>query len=89
MSDFTHSVWGIRGLYALALEEESNRSQRLALAFAERGHQLLQLGAALDLEEHLVVIVGNLDVEMLNGRGGGIGAGVVAVLSVVRHVDDL
>lgn len=90
MSDFTHSVWGVRGLHALTLEEESDRSQRLALALAERRHELLELGAALDLEKDLVVVIRDLDVKVLDGGGGAIGASVsTSVLSVVRHVDDL
>lgn len=90
MPDFTYSVRGVRGLYALTLEEEPNRSQRLALALAERRHELLELGAALDLEKDLVVVIRHLDIKVLDGGGGGIGASVsTSVLSVVRHVDDL
>lgn len=40
----------------------------LALALAEGIHQLLELRGALDLEEDLVVVVGNLDVEVLGLR---------------------
>ena len=37
----------------------------LALALAEGIHQLLELGGALDLEEDLVVVVGDFNVEVL------------------------
>ena len=39
----------------------------LSLTFAKSIHQLLQVGRALDLEENFVVVVGDLDVEVLNG----------------------
>lgn len=35
------------------------------MSLAEGVHQLLQGGGTLDLEEDLVVVIGNLDVEML------------------------
>lgn len=37
----------------------------LALTLAEGVHELLELGGALDLEENLVVVVGDLDVQVL------------------------
>ena len=40
----------------------------LALAVAEGVHELLELSRALDLEENLVVVVGNLDVQVLRLR---------------------
>lgn len=60
-----YSIWGVRGLHTRSVEEESNGCGRLALPFTEGIHQLLQLGCALDLEKHLVVVVGDFDVEML------------------------
>ena len=37
----------------------------LALAVAEGVHELLELSRALDLEENLIVVVGDLDVQVL------------------------
>jgi hypothetical protein len=84
----THGIRGIARLHALALEEEPDRVERLALPLAERRHELLQLGAALDLEKHLVVVVRHLDVEVL-GRAGSVrahaGLARASVLGVVCH----
>jgi hypothetical protein len=55
----------IRGLDTRAVKEESDRANGLALALAKGVHELLELSAALDLEEDLVVVVGDLDVEVL------------------------
>lgn len=62
-----YRVWGIRGLDTLALEQEPNRVHSLALSLAEGRHKLVELGGALDLEKDLVVVVGNLDVQVLDG----------------------
>lgn len=45
-----------------AFEEEPNRIWGLALPLTESVHKLLQLGSTLDLEEHLIIVVGNFDV---------------------------
>lgn len=37
------------------------------MTFAKSIHQLSQVGRALDLEEDFVVVIGDLDVEVLNG----------------------
>jgi hypothetical protein len=73
----SYRIGSIRGLYPLSLEQEAYRLERLALALAEGQHQLLELGVALDLEEDLVVVVGDLDVEMLGSGRRRIAAGVV------------
>lgn len=78
-------IWGISGLDALALEEKPDRSQTLALSLAEGGHELLELRAALDLEEDLVVVVGNLDVKVLGGGGLRGVASRASVFCVVGH----
>lgn len=52
-----------------AIEKKSHGAGRLSLALAKGSHKLLKLCSALDLEEDLVVVVGNLDVEVL-GVGG-------------------
>lgn len=90
---------GIRGicrLDALALKEEPHRDQSLALAFAKGSHELLELGRSLDFEEHLVIVVCHLDVEVLGARTTSgprgrralvwlVGASRCAVLRVVCH----
>lgn len=59
----------ISGLDSRAVEKKSHGAGRLSLALAKGSHKLLKLCSALDLEEDLVVVVGNLDVEVL-GVGG-------------------
>lgn len=61
----TYGIRCVGRLDSLSLEEEANRVWRLALALAEREHELLELGAPLDLEEDLVVVICHLDVEVL------------------------
>ena len=63
----TYSVWGIFGSYTGAVEKEPNGGHLLSLTFAKSIHQLSQVGRALDLEEDFVVVIGDLDVEVLNG----------------------
>lgn len=63
----TYSVWGIFGSYTGAIEKEPNGGHLLSLTFAKSIHQLSQVGRALDLEEDFVVVIGDLDVEVLNG----------------------
>jgi hypothetical protein len=60
-----YRFWTVGGLYAATIKEEPDRSGRLALSLAEGIHQLLEGCGTLDLEEDLVVVVGNLNVEML------------------------
>lgn len=67
----TYGVGGVGGLDARAVKQEAHGAEALALALAERSHQLLKLSRALDLEEDLVVVVGDLDVEVLGTGGGG------------------
>lgn len=85
----THRVWSICGLDALALEQKPHRGGGLALPLAKGGHELLQLGAALDLEEDLVVVIRDFDVKvlgrtlrLLETRLSG-----AAVVGVVGHGD--
>jgi hypothetical protein len=61
----THHLGVIGRVDSGAVEEEAHASEGLALTLAEGIHELLQLGCALDLEEDLVVVVGDLDVEVL------------------------
>ena len=65
----TYSVWGIFGSYTGAVEKEPNGGHLLSLTFAKSIHQLSQVGRALDLEEDFVVVIGHLDVKVLD-RGG-------------------
>ena len=86
----TYRLWVVCRLHTLAVKEETHTRNVLALAITERIHEFLELGSPLDLEEHLVVVIRHLDIKVLDGGGGGIGASVsTSVLSVVRHVDDL
>lgn len=68
----THSVGCVFGADTGSVEQESDRGHLLALALTEGIHQLLQLSRSLDLEEDLIVVVGNLDVQVLNGRGAAL-----------------
>lgn len=54
---------------AVAIEDEAHRVGPLALALAKGVHELLELGGPFDLEEDLVVAVGDLDVEVLGLAG--------------------
>jgi hypothetical protein len=63
--DHTYRIWVVLRSYALAIEEESYTLDVLSLAVAEGVHELSEGGGALDLEEHLVVVIGNLDVQVL------------------------
>lgn len=65
----TYRVGGVFGAHSCSIKEEANCGHLLALALAESVHELLQLGRPLDLEEHLIVVIGDLDVQVL--RGGG------------------
>jgi len=59
----------VRWVHSGAVEQEATASDVLALALTECVHELLQLGCALDLEEHFIVVVGDLDVQMFGGLG--------------------
>lgn len=87
----TYSIGGVSRLDALALEEEPDRAQSLALALAEGAHELLELGGLLDLEEDLVVVIGHLDVEVFGLGGGllGLTHGRAVLLLVRRHYEEL
>jgi hypothetical protein len=76
----------VRRLHSGALEQEANRVGRLALALAESGHELLEPGRALDLEEDLIVVIGDFDVEMGAVDGGIRCAARAAVVVFARHV---
>ena len=66
---FTHHLGVVGRVDSGAVEEEANAGEGLALTLAEGVHELLQLGGTLDLEEDLVVVVGDLDVEVLGLLG--------------------
>lgn len=66
---FTHHLGIVGRVDSGAVEEEANAGEGLALTLAEGVHELLQLGGTLDLEEDLVVVVGDLDVEVLGLLG--------------------
>lgn len=81
-----YRVRGIRRLHSRAVKQEPHRVEGLALALAKGRHELLELGAALDLEEDLVVVVGDLDVEVLGVGGRGLAIAWGLVLVVLGHV---
>jgi hypothetical protein len=61
----THHLGVVGRVDSGAVEEEAHAGEGLSLTLAEGIHELLQLGCALDLEEDLIVVVGDLDVEVL------------------------
>jgi hypothetical protein len=67
---------------SLTVKEKAHRPDILALSLAESIHQLLQLGASLDLKENLIVIVGDFDIEMLDRWRRITGC---TVLFLIRH----
>lgn len=64
----THHLRVVRRVHASAIEEEAYAVELLSLAVAEGVHELLELSSALDFEEDLVVVVGDLDVQVLRLR---------------------
>lgn len=60
----TYRIRIVRRVHALPIEQESHTVWRLALTLAESIHQLLERSGSLNLEEDLVVGVGDFYVEM-------------------------
>lgn len=54
----------VRRIDPRAIEQEPHARGRLTGPLAEGVHEFLELGRALDLEEDLVVAIGDLDVEV-------------------------
>lgn len=88
-SSETHCVWCVGRVDSLAVEEEAHALRALALPLAEGIHELLQLCGALNLEEHLVVVVRDLDVQMLSCALWLIFWLVAGGASVVCHVESV
>ncbi len=63
-SSDTYLVGCIGWLHTRSLEKESDGVQALALSLTESSHELFQLCASLDLEEDLVIVVGDFDIEV-------------------------
>lgn len=61
---YTYRIRVVRWLHPLAVKEETDASHVLALAIAKGVHELAKLGGALDFEENLIVVVGDLDVQV-------------------------
>lgn len=59
-----YSIRCVSWLDTRAFKQESHSAGTLALAFAKCVHQLFQFGASLDLEEDLVIVVGDFDIEV-------------------------
>lgn len=79
----TNRIWCVCGLNSRAIEKKSHGAGSLALTFAKGAHQLLELCGALNLEEDLVIVVGDLDIKVFRIRSGLLAGGTVRVL--VRH----
>jgi len=58
-------IWVVCWIHSRAIKEEAHAGGSLATSLAESIHKLLQLCCTLDLEEDLVIAVGDLDVEVL------------------------
>jgi hypothetical protein len=65
----TYSLWVVGRVDSLTVEEESHTGRGFALTLAEGIHELLELGSALDLKVDLVVVVGDLNVQVLAALG--------------------
>jgi hypothetical protein len=83
----TYTLWVIRRVDSCTIEQEAHAARALALTLTERVHELLELSCALDLEEDLVVGVGDFDVQVLGLRLRGVllVAGGRVGRSGVRH----
>ena len=64
---FTHRVGAVSWVDTDAIEQEAYCIRHLALAVAESIHELFELSGPLYLEEHFVVVIRDLDVEVLRG----------------------
>jgi hypothetical protein len=75
-------------LHTTTIEEEADGVGSLALSLTEGIHELLQGSGSLDLEEDLIVIVGDLDVEMFADGGTFwlLGRARASVLIGSRHL---
>lgn len=58
----TYGIGAVLGAHSSTIEEESDSGGLFSLAVAEGIHKLFKLRGPLDLEEDLVVIIGDLDV---------------------------
>ena len=83
----TYRVGGVGRRHTGAVEQEADGGGHLALSVAEGVHELLERRRALDLEEHLVVVVGDLDVEVFGRlRGAFICPRNARRLVLIRHL---
>lgn len=64
-----YRIRGIIRAHTGAVEEEADCGLLLPLTVTESIHELFQGGRPLDLEKNFIVIVGHLDIEVLD-RGG-------------------
>lgn len=83
-----YSLRAICWLDTTSIEQEPDGGSSLALTLTEGIHQLLQLSGPLDLEEHLVVVICNLDVQVLAGATLGLlGRTWAAIIVRAGHVE--
>lgn len=69
MAKATYGVWRIFWAHSRAVEQKTDGGRLLSLALTEGIHEFFQLRRALDLEKDLIMIVGDLDVQVLNRFG--------------------
>lgn len=61
----TYRIRTISGINPRPIKQEANRLNGFALTFAESVHEFGEGCGAFDFEEHFVVVIGHLDVEVL------------------------
>lgn len=61
----TYTYWVVLRGDALAIKQEADARDVLALSVAEGVHELAEGGCALDLEKDLIVVVCHFDVQVL------------------------
>lgn len=68
----TYSVRRVLRSHSGAVKKETDGGGLLSLPFTEGIHEFLQLSRPLDLEENLIVVIGDLDVEVLDSASWGL-----------------
>lgn len=66
----TYAIRSIVGAHTGTVEQEAHSRYLLSLAITESIHKLLQRSRPLNFEKHFIVVVGDLDVEVLDWSSG-------------------
>jgi hypothetical protein len=76
-------------LYTTTIEQKADGCGGFALSLAEGIHQLLERGGSLDLEKDLVVVIGDLNVQVfaLSSAFGLLSCTGASILVGSRHFD--